>query len=217
MAGVGLLNKPKDITGQRFGKLVAISPTSQRSDNGSVIWECHCDCGNDVLVPLNDLRRKAKQSCGCLAKKHGLSKSKIYKVWCSMKARCNNPHGESYKNYGSRGITICDRWNGPDGFKNFYADMGEAPRGMSLDRIDNDKGYSPENCRWATRKQQQNNTRSNRYITMNGQTKTIHEWCDEYGIDYETVRRRIDTYHWTEQEAITTPVYGKYHAGGGAL
>ena len=206
-----LLNKPKDITGKRFGKLVAIKPLKTKDNNGSIHWLCECDCGNIVEASGHRLRNGSKMSCGCLSTKHGMATSKIYNIWGAMKARCLNPNDKAYKNYGSRGITVCSRWSGDNGFKNFLADMGEKPKDKSLDRIDNNKGYSPDNCRWATRKQQQNNIRTNRYITLNGITKAIHEWCEYFGIKYETARRRIDTYGWGVEEALTTPIHSIYH------
>jgi hypothetical protein len=202
-------NHRKDISGERFGKLVAIAPTNKKASNGSIIWKYQCDCGNVIYRPAS---LRGIKSCGCITRKHGKAHTKLYKIWSSMKSRCNNPNDKYYHNYGGRGITVCDRWDKADGFKNFYADVGEPQKGMSLDRIDNNKGYSPENCRWATRKEQQNNTRVNRMITINGTTKTIHQWCDQMGIKYETARRRIDTYGWSVEEAILTPLHGKYHA-----
>lgn len=113
--------------------------------------------------------------------KHGLYKSRSYSIWASMKDRCNNPNNPNYHRYGGRGVAVCDRWQE---FENFYADMGDAPEGMSLDRADNDLGYSPDNCRWATPVEQQNNMRSNTFVTYEGKTQTLAQWSRELGIPY---------------------------------
>ena len=201
-------NRVRNRAGERVGHLTALEPTDKRSNIGKVIWKLKCDCGNIIYRAFSPNMRK---SCGCDL--HGKSKSRIYKIWCSMKARCENPNDKAYKNYGGRGIKVCPQWSGKNGFINFYNDMGDKPPRLSIDRIDNNGNYSPENCRWATKKEQQNNTRTNRMITINGVTKTIHQWCEERGMKYETVRRRIDTYHWPIQDAIFTPKHGEYHKG----
>lgn len=114
-----------------------------------------------------------------------------YSVWQGMKYRCNNPNAPAYKNYGGRGIKICMRWS--NSFHNFLSDMGERPTSKhTLDRIDNDKGYSPDNCRWATRAEQGRNTRANRLVTYNGQTKPLIEWSEITGVNYGTLRSRLD-------------------------
>ena len=158
------LGKSKDISGQRFGRLVAIKPIKERR-YGKIIWECLCDCGKICFVVNSELYSGDTRSCGCLRiekatksfKTHGMTKTLIYDVWRSMNQRCHNPSNKSYKNYGGRGITVCDRWR--HSFENFYADMGPCPPGLTLERKNNDEGYSPENCCYATRKQQANNSR----------------------------------------------------------
>lgn len=118
--------------------------------------------------------------------KHGKHKTKTYSVWRSMKNRCK-PDG--HERYGQRGIRVCDRWQS---FENFLEDMGEQPAGMTLDRIDNDGDYTPENCQWATRKQQSNNTSSNRMVTIKGETKTLAEWARHVGISYAAMKNRLN-------------------------
>ena len=154
--------KVKDRTGEVFGLLTAIEDTGKRK-YGKPIWKCICECGNFNEVPIYHLRSGHTKSCGCLVgsnKKHGhspvISKTPTYISWDCMKQRCLNPKNISYKNYGGRGIMICERWMV---FENFLADMGERPEGMTLDRIDNDGHYEPSNCKWSTWNDQASNRR----------------------------------------------------------
>ena len=162
--GCGAVNTPSDITGQRFGKLVAIRPVGVNKSR-SIAWESKCDCGNTVKVDGSKLRFGHTKSCGCVAKEkaalmnfiHGKSRTPEHGVWAGMWQRCTNPKHKSYEGYGARGITVCDRWKS---FENFYADMGERPsKNLSIERRDNDKGYEPGNCYWATWKEQNLNKR----------------------------------------------------------
>jgi hypothetical protein len=119
--------------------------------------------------------------------KHGMYQTKTYRIWASMKTRCSSPNNTSYSRYGGRGIKVCDRWQE---FENFYADMGDAPKGMTLDRVDVDGDYTPENCRWATAQEQQNNMRSNQHITYQGKTQTLAQWARELGLSYSALGYR---------------------------
>ena len=119
--------------------------------------------------------------------RHGKSRTKIHNIWLSMQQRCNDPNKTNYEFYGARGITVCERWLT---FENFYEDMGDAAKGMTLERIDNNAGYSPSNCRWATLKEQCRNRRSNVMIEYNGKTQCLRDWTDEFGLDYGTCRSR---------------------------
>ena len=153
--------KKLNLTGHKFNKLTVISEAP--SKKGKSFWLCRCDCGQSKIVCLNNLRNRHTQSCGCLgyqnAKTHGMYGTPEHTVWVHMIQRCYNPRRWQYKYYGGRGIKVCERWL--DGFKNFYADMGPRPIGMTLDRVDNDGNYTPLNCRWATDIEQRAN-RSNR-------------------------------------------------------
>ena len=144
-----------DITGHRFGRLVVLGRQG-RTANGKALWLCQCDCGNTSIVQGCNLRSGNSNSCRCY---HHESNTPTWTCWKNMHQRCANPNHNSYKHYGGRGIAVCDRWYE---FANFLADMGERPVGLSLDRIDNDAGYSPDNCRWATSQQQAKNRRQSR-------------------------------------------------------
>lgn len=179
-----------DLTNQRFGRLLVLRYT------GKYYWLCLCDCGVTKPVHSYSLRNGDTKSCGCLRRevlsnvRHRLAGTPIHQVWVRMKQRCHNPNNKSFKHYGARGIRVCERWT--SSFENFLADMGERPSNRhSIDRIDNDGDYTPENCRWATLKQQANNTRRNRKIEHNGVTKNLNQWASELGMSRATLESRI--------------------------
>jgi hypothetical protein len=188
----------------RYGRLEIIGKAASR--NGQVYMLCRCDCGKEKEIALSSLKRGLTQSCGCYRKekgpgnqRHGLHASRTYKAWLSMRQRCLNPNNPAYKNYGGRGITIDPRWNT---FDQFLADMDQAPDGMSIERIDNEKGYGPDNCKWASRIEQGRNTRKCRVITHDGKTQTLAEWADQYGINRQTLGKRLDN-GWDMERALT--------------
>ncbi len=151
---------------------------------------------------------------GCVYESHGLSGTPEHKIWKGITKRCYNPKCAQYDDYGGRGIGMCDRWQGPAGFTNFLSDMGPRPSPKhSIDRIDNNKGYGPENCRWATRSEQARNKRNNRMFTINGKTQTISAWCEELNLKYHTVYGRF--YRTKSSADIFRPMDNKTHCKNG--
>jgi hypothetical protein len=200
---------PVDLTNKRFGRLTAIRPTSKRI-SGNRAWECICSCGNLALVPTTSLNSGKTRSCGCLRKenniKHGHcvdSQSTEYRSWVSMRKRCQNPTDVGYNEYGSRGITVCARWAS---FAAFLDDMGPKPSPLhSIDRIDNEGPYSPENCRWATSQQQARNRRSNRLVKFKGKMMCLAEAIEASGQSFQLVKTRLYR-GWTIDRALTQKV-----------
>lgn len=184
----------EDLTDRRFGMLTVLRYSGEKL-KGTPLWVCQCDCGNLAKVKSKRLKENNTRSCGCLRKAnipkpriiHGMVGSRTYNSYLSMLARCSNPTATAYKLYGGRGISVCERWRN---FENFFADMGVRPLSTSLDRIDTNGNYEPGNCRWATPRQQANNTSANVFITLNGKTLTLSEWSRELGINRETLNYR---------------------------
>jgi len=199
-----------DLTGQRFGRLIAgESKQVQGKTQKKLHYACKCDCGEDVLVVAQNLRRGLTESCGCLQKdrakqaslKHGMSHTSIHNTWMSMLQRCNDSGCKAYKDYGGRGVKVCERWLE---FNNFYADMGLPPqKGMTLDRYPNNDGnYESGNVRWATAKEQANNRRSSCLLTYDGETMTVAQWEDRRGFRRGLIHCRLQM-GWTPERAIT--------------
>lgn len=173
-----------DITGQRFGRLAVISQTENKGHEAG--WSCRCDCGKTVVIRGSRLRSGTTTSCGCSRIKHGAyisgKKSIEYQSWEAMRRRCQQPSHRSYHNYGGRGITVCDRWRD---FRLFLADMGPRPsKEHSIERRDNNGNYEPDNCYWATRSQQRNNSRQNRFVEYKGERLTLAQWAQRKGVSY---------------------------------
>ena len=193
-----------NLIGQRFGRW-----TVQSRDGGG--WACLCDCGTVKTVGGYQLRNGKSLSCGCLANelktRHGharkRNRSTTYQAWYSMIQRTTNPRTKQFEDYGGRGITVCDEWRD---FAVFLADMGERPAGLLLDRIDNDRGYSKDNCRWTTRAEQQTNQRRTRWLTIDGATKPLATLAREAGLYPTLVRNRIVNGGWSPERALRTPV-----------
>jgi len=203
------MKKPNNIIGKKYGRLTIISDSGKRyPSSGDVIWECLCECGNSVFLPTGRITTttRSTKSCGCLAKElnklprpnikistHGASRKGVltgaFKSWLAMRRRCTDPKYKDYKHYKKNNINIDPTW---EDFSNFLNDMGERPDNMTLERIDNKKGYNKKNCIWANRKTQGNNTSRNRIIEFNGKKQTLQAWADEIGIGRSTLAYRLN-------------------------
>ena len=194
----------KDLTGQKFGKLVANEKVINNK-YGAAMWKCICDCGNNVIVKSGSLISGHTKSCGCLRAEilkatqknnitHGMTNTKIFRTYNSMKERCYRKNSISYSYYGGKGITICDEWlNKQNGFQNFYnwAMKNGYDKTLTIDRIDNNKGYSPNNCRWTTNIKQNNNRSNTIKLSHNGKTQTISEWAKDISISSVVIKSRL--------------------------
>jgi hypothetical protein len=197
----------------RYGRLQTVGdpfygPVGQQG-RSALFYNCVCDCGTTKVIRYDDLRSGRTLSCRCLIKEksrtHGKSRTPIYKCWEAMLARTTNPNNTAYAQYAGRGISVCDRWSGPNGFANFYQDMGQRPSlGHSIERINNDGNYEPGNCRWATQKEQCRNTRKNVLISFQGRTQCISAWAEELGINTSTLYDRLVRRNWSIEKAFTT-------------
>ena len=202
----------KNLAGLKIGIMTVIEIQPKRPQEDYRRWKCQCDCGNIRYVPASHLVRALKlgkmKSCGCLhpngSTRHGLTKDPVYQAWVGMLRRCNNPKHPSYKNYGGRGIKVCERWHDLD---NFMKDMSPKPSPeLTLDRIDNDKGYSPDNCRWASRVEQGFNMRSTRVFIIDGERKTFKDLSEETGLSIRLLKRRCYG-GWTLEEMLKAKNY----------
>ena len=204
-----------DISGHSFGRLTAIRDSGRRS-SGGVFWICLCECGGTVEALASSLRTGNTKSCGCLGRdgllarntKHGMAGKDVYLVWHAMISRCQRPNHKDYHNYGARGITVCDRWMD---FSNFLSDMGEKPfKSATVERINNDLGYSPNNCKWASRVDQANNRRQNTIVRAFGHEKTIADWARDSlcVVAKECLSKRLRR-GWRPERAITEPSGGE--------
>lgn len=202
----------KAMSGRRFGRLV-VTDEKPKQGQRCFLWKCKCDCGNEVMVRTNSLTTGNTSSCGCSRTdsirrrcvKHGMTNSPEYNSWQSMLNRCRNENIPAFSNYGGRGIQVCERWKS---FDNFYCDMGPRAKGFSLERLNNDEGYSPQNCVWSDRNSQANNMRSNLRFTWHGETMTLAQWARNLGINYHTLEGRLRNYGWTIDRAFSEPVRG---------
>jgi hypothetical protein len=198
--------------GDRFGKLTIQKTYRKYFENYNGRYaDCLCDCGNISTVFVGSLTKGDSRSCGCNIKEtkpnltHGMRNTRLYSVWCKMKGRCYNENDPSYKDYGGRGIYVCDEWK--DDFVSFYLwsqENGYADK-LEIDRINNNGGYSPDNCRWTTKKVNCRNRRSCHNVTINGETKTVVEWAEVSGVSRKTVFTRIYR-GWDYFDAIFSPV-----------
>lgn len=192
-----------DLTGKKFGKLLVIKRVENYIQPSGAIkarFLCKCDCGKETIVDTSRLKSGNTKSCGCykiektkeIKTKHGLKNTSIYAVWQAMKKRCYKKNNRAYKNYGGRGITICNEWK--DNFLEFYnwAVSNGYKKGLTIDRIDNNKGYYPNNCRWADYKKQGRNTRKNHILELNGEKHCISEWAEILCISQRKIYDRLN-------------------------
>lgn len=206
--------KPReDLSGRRYGRWTVIEEGTPRYHGKYriIYWMCRCDCGVIREVCGNTLKNGDSTSCGCfhselmskIFRSHGKTGSRAYRIWQNMLNRCRREKDEFWHRYGGRGIKVCDRWQV---FENFLKDMGEPEPGMQLDRVENDGDYSPDNCRWATVKEQAQNRTSNVRYQYSGKSKTLTEWAAAVGIKRSTLGMRIHSFHWPIEKALTVPV-----------
>lgn len=213
----------RDFTGERIGRLIVVGRTYdfiQPSGRKRMQWECLCTCGNTTLVLSDNLRKGHTKSCGCLVvdsctlvgstyATHRRSRSREWWAWLSARQRCFNPSSMAYKYYGARGIKVCDRW--ADSFPAFYADMGRAPEGMTLERLDVNGDYCPDNCVWASRKAQARNRRTTVHVNYRGRVRPLCELAEEHGLERELVYDRFKRQGWSIEKTLNTPK-GKQNA-----
>lgn len=203
----------KDLSGNRYGKWTVIG--FGKKSKTTYYWDCICDCGTRRFVNASSLKRGMSKSCGCAEPKknpwhtHGGRSDRLYGVWRGIKTRCYNKNDKSYKDYGARGIAMCDEWkNNYASFKewaikNGYDDTAKK-NVCTIDRIDNSKNYEPSNCRFANMKTQSNNRRSNHFLTLNGESHTIKEWSEITGMSYAMLKKRVQ-FGWDDEKILKTP------------
>lgn len=212
------MSKVIDLTGRTFHRLTVIRHHSVV--NRTYKWECLCECGTTTVVDGSKLKNGHTKSCGCLLKEfcakpkpykqtHNLSNTRTYRIWQGMMARCYKLHNHAYQNYGGRGITVCERWHS---VTNFVADMGEAPECATIERVNNNAGYSPDNCKWASPKEQVSNRRVTFKVTWNGETRPLTEWADIYGFKYHALYNRIVVHKWPLSRAFNQPYRVRRHS-----
>lgn len=205
------MSKFIDRTGKRYGRLTVLEKA--KSENGIVLWKCLCDCGEITYVRSNNLQSGGVKSCGCLRKtslptlRHNMSKNRLYHTWASMKARCNCATHKSYKDYGGRGIAVCDEWNNSfDTFMAWALSSGYSDN-MTIERKDVNCGYCPENCIWISSDMQAQNRRSCKFFSYNGKRQNLMQWCNELNLSYKQVHNRIYKLGWNFERAISEPVH----------
>ena len=200
-------NKMKDIIGKKFGLLTVKSFLGYK--NRRPFYLVVCDCGKEKEVCYWELVRGDTKSCGCLHKKllseraktHGDSKTRLYKIWLGIKKRCLDKNSTTFMYYGGRGINLCDDWLDYSSFKKWSLENCYKEN-LSIDRIDNNGNYTPKNCRWVDKKEQANNRRTNHFLEYKGEKRSMMDWCRKLGLNYNKVRSRINSYHWTVEEAF---------------
>lgn len=194
------------VLGEKHGRLT-VTAVLGRDAASKMVLRFRCDCGNSIDARYNNVAQGTTRSCGCLGREvaaarfrtHGLSGDPVFQCWVDMNKRCYNPAMPCFEHYGGRGITVCDRWR--DSPKNFIADMGPRPPGYTLERLDNERGYSPDNCEWRPMVDQQNNKRTNRLLTYAGKTQTVSQWARALGLPKGTLSHRLRS-GWPLERAL---------------
>lgn len=202
-----------DMIGKRFSRLIVerrVEDYTTPSGGKHRRYECLCDCGNSCMVLKEYLTSGRQKSCGCLKKEngvrtHGDIHSRLYTIWGNMCNRCSNKNNPAWDNYGGRGITVCDEWKNYVAFRDWAIHNGYDDS-LTIDREKNDKGYSPDNCRWVDRFVQANNKRTTHVVEFNGEEKSISDWAKQYSIPYKTLHRRIVSLGWNIERALTQPI-----------
>lgn len=210
------MSKLINLIGQKFERLTVVERATNTSA-GKTRWLCKCECGNHKTVLGEHLKNGHTKSCGCFKKekfkpkiKHGLTHTRLYNIWASMKSRCYNKNNQkNYKDYGERGITVCDDWkNNFNAFKKWAYENGYSEN-LTIDRIDVNGNYEPNNCKWSTVKEQANNKRTNHFVAYQGEMHTLAEWCRKLELDYNVIIKRIDYHKWNIERAFTQPIRGR--------
>lgn len=178
-------HKVINLEGKRFGKWIVLSYEDKSR------WNCRCDCGTSKSIHGTTLRGGTSTNCGCVRRTHGMDGSKIHRLWSYMKERCNSENHKSYEDYGGRGITYHEEWEGFIPFME-WATANGYEEGLTLDRIDVNGNYEPSNCRFITNLEQQRNKRTSRYVTINDETKTVSAWAEQCGVSRQTIRARLE-------------------------
>lgn len=206
------MSKLIDITGERFNQLFVIRRV-ENAKGGVTMWECLCDCGNTTLVRGSNLKNGMVKSCGCRRKenkpalRHNMSKTRLYREWAGMKSRCYTSSAKTYQNYGGRGIKVCSEWE--DSFETFrdWALTHGYTDELTIERIDYEKDYCPENCKWIPSNKQQGNRRICYSFEHNGKVKNLADWCVELSLPYKLIHNRINKLGWSFDRAISEPVH----------
>lgn len=204
------MSKFIDITGKRYNNLVVVE-RMKNAPNGVTVWKCICDCGNTTIVRGSNLKNGSVKSCGCrkhnsINATHKMSKTRIYREWANMKSRCYCENTKTYKDYGGRGIEVCNEWkNSFENFRDWAYSNGYSDE-LTIERKDYNENYCPENCIWIPFNEQQRNRRNCLLFTHNGKEQNLTDWCNELNLPYKNVHNRIYRLGWSFERAISEPI-----------